>query len=78
MPAFDSLPAEDVWDMIHYVQSLQVAAHEVELTEAGLPIEDRQTARERIWASLSRQRDENMPVMAGAPSASTTPGVSRK
>ena len=78
MPAFDSLPAEDVWDMVHYVQSLRVAAHEVELTEAGLPIEDRQTARERIWASLSRQMDENMPVIADTSSASTQSGVSRK
>ena len=62
MPAFDSLPAEDVWDMVHYVQSLRVAAHEVELTEAGLPVEDRQRAGRRIWASLSRQMDENAPV----------------
>ena len=55
MPPFDGMPPEEVWDVIHYVQSLRVEAHEVELVAAGLPEQDRKTARDRIWASMSNQ-----------------------
>jgi len=53
MPPFDSLTAEEVWDVVHFVQSLRVTAHEAELVAAGLQEQDRQTARERIWAAMS-------------------------
>lgn len=54
MPVFgEQLTPEEIWDIVHYVQSLRVAAHEVELIEAGLKEEDRQRARTRIWAALS-------------------------
>jgi cytochrome c oxidase cbb3-type subunit I/II len=54
MPVFgDQLKPEEIWDIVHYVQSLRVHAHEAELVEAGLKDEDRGQARSRIWASLS-------------------------
>jgi cytochrome c oxidase cbb3-type subunit I/II len=53
MPPFDSLTEEEVWDLVHYVQSLRVTANEAELLAAGLHEEDRETARERIWAAMS-------------------------
>ncbi len=53
MPPFDSLTEEEVWDLVHYVQSLRVTAQEEELVAAGLQEKDRQTARERIWAAMS-------------------------
>lgn len=53
MPPFDSLTEEEVWDLVHYVQSLRVTAHEAELVAAGLQEQDRQPARERIWAAMS-------------------------
>ncbi|MFY4730677.1 cbb3-type cytochrome c oxidase subunit II, partial [Nitrospira sp. BLG_2] len=53
MPPFEGLKEEEVWDLVHYVQSLRVTAHEEELVAAGLQEHDRQTARERIWAAMS-------------------------
>ena len=53
MPPFDSLTAEEVWNLVHFVQSLRVTAHEAELIAAGLQEQDRNTARERIWAMMS-------------------------
>lgn len=55
MPPFDSLAAEEVWNLVHYVQSLRVEAHEAELVAAGLKEQDRALARERIWASMSNR-----------------------
>ena len=55
MPPFDSLTAEEVWDLVHFVQSLRVTAHEAELVAAGLQEKDRKTARERIWAAMSHR-----------------------
>jgi len=53
MPPFDSLTEEEVWDLVHYVQSMRVTAQEEELVAAGLREQDRETARERIWAAMS-------------------------
>ena len=54
MPVFgEQLKAEEIWDIVHYVQSLRVNAHEAELMEAGLLEGDRERARSRIWAALS-------------------------
>lgn len=55
MPPFDSLPPEEVWSMVHYVQSLRVEAHEAELVAAGLNEQHRARAREKIWASMSHR-----------------------
>ncbi|GIW54648.1 MAG: hypothetical protein KatS3mg082_1052 [Nitrospiraceae bacterium] len=83
MPVFgEQLKPEEIWDIVHYVQSLRVAAHEAELVEAGLENADREQARTRIWAGLSaaarrgelekevvqhRQQPENGRLAAQAP-----------
>lgn len=54
MPVFGGqLKPEEIWDIVHYVQSLRVASHEAELVMAGLKDEDREQARSRIWAGIS-------------------------
>jgi cytochrome c oxidase cbb3-type subunit I/II len=54
MPAFeDNLTPEEIWDMVHFVQSLRVDAHQAELMEAGLKEVDVEDARKAIWAVLS-------------------------
>lgn len=54
MPVFqEQLTPEEAWDVVHYVQSLRVRAHEEELIAAGLKEQDLDEARMRIWASLS-------------------------
>jgi hypothetical protein len=53
MPPFDSLTTEEVWDLVHFVQSLRVTAHEAELVAVGLQEQNRKTARDRIWAAMS-------------------------
>jgi hypothetical protein len=58
MPPFDSLKEEEVWDLVHYVQSLRAEAHEVELMAAGLQDRDRESARARIWTSISQPARE--------------------
>ncbi len=53
MPPFEGLTGEEVWDLVHYVQSLRVEAHESELVAAGIKEEDRSIARVKIWAAMS-------------------------
>lgn len=54
MPSFaGQLAPDEVWDIVHYVQSLRVEAHLSELIAAGLKEEDRAAALRRIWALLS-------------------------
>jgi cytochrome c oxidase cbb3-type subunit 1 len=54
MPAFgEQLKPEEIWDVVHHVQSLRVKAHEAELVNAGLRESDLEQARTRIWAALS-------------------------
>lgn len=67
MPPFDSLTPKEVWDLVHYVQSLRVEAHEAELVASGLKEEDRAIARERIWAAMSGRVDVRKAVAAGKP-----------
>lgn len=62
MPPFDGLKEEEVWDVVHYVQSLRVDAHEAELVAAGIKEEDRPLARARIWAAMSAARNGQNPV----------------
>lgn len=54
MPVFgEQLKPEEIWDIVHYVQSLRVAAHEQELVAVGLKEGDLEQARTRMWAALS-------------------------
>lgn len=70
MPVFgEQLTPEEIWDIVHYVQSLRVKAHQAELEEAGLKDGDREQARSRIWASLStaaRRGDLDQAVVQAA------------
>lgn len=45
--------AGEIWDIVHYVQSLRVRAHEQELLAAGMKPADRERARTQLWAALS-------------------------
>jgi len=69
MPPFDSLKAEEAWDLVHYVQSLRVEAHEAELVASGLKEGDRAMARERIWAVMSSRSDRREAAIAMQQSA---------
>jgi len=60
MPPFaGQLKPQEVWDIVHYVQSLRVQAHASELISAGLKDKDREEAVARIWASLSETAAHN-------------------
>jgi mono/diheme cytochrome c family protein len=54
MPVFvEHLKPDEIWDIVHHVQSLRVDAHQAELIEAGLKESDLEQARKEIWAVLS-------------------------
>jgi len=54
MPPFQGqLKPEEVWDVVHYVQSLRGEAHIAELAARRLKKGDEEEARIRIWALLS-------------------------
>jgi cbb3-type cytochrome c oxidase subunit I/cbb3-type cytochrome c oxidase subunit II len=54
MPVFvEHLKPNEIWDIVHHVQSLRVDAHQAELIEAGLKESDLEQARKEIWAVLS-------------------------
>ena len=55
MPPFalSKLTPEEVWDIVHYVQSLRIDAHMGELIAAGLRDDDRSAARTQLWVNLS-------------------------
>jgi cytochrome c oxidase cbb3-type subunit I/II len=54
MPVFEEhLKPEEIWDIVHHIQSLRVDAHQAELMEAGLTEVDLEDARKAIWALLS-------------------------
>ena len=54
MPAFqDQLKADEVWNLVHYVQSLRVKAQVNELFAVGLDERMEDEARRTIWSSLS-------------------------
>ena len=53
MPAYqDQLTSAEIWDIVHYVQSLRVEAHERELVAAGVKIENMEEARRKMWATV--------------------------
>lgn len=59
MPPFaGSLKPQDVWDTVHFIQSLRVDAHMQELQQAGLAPAQEQAARKRIWQNISAAADE--------------------
>ncbi|HXU93181.1 MAG TPA: cbb3-type cytochrome c oxidase subunit I [Gallionella sp.] len=54
MPAFAAnLSPQDVWDVVHFIQSLRVDAHLKELQRAGLPALKVQEARLKLWQDIS-------------------------
>lgn len=54
MPSFAaSFTPEQAWDIVHYVQSLRVAAHMQALQKAGLGAGDTEAARQTLWGALS-------------------------
>jgi cytochrome c oxidase cbb3-type subunit I/II len=54
MPRFgEQLKSSEIWDIVHYVQSLRVKAHEAELVAAGLKEADREPALSQLWIALS-------------------------
>ena len=60
MPAYQSqLTSAEIWDIVHYVQSLRVEAHESELVKAGINSDDMGEARRMMWATVlnSTNRD---------------------
>lgn len=58
MPAFaGTLSGGEVWDIVHYVQSLRIDTQMQTLIEQGLPDGDRLEARRALWASLSGAAD---------------------
>lgn len=59
IPFQEQLTPEEVWDVVHYVQSLRVQSHASELIAAGLNAKDREEALSRIWASLSEAAAHN-------------------
>ncbi|GJL79328.1 MAG: hypothetical protein NPINA01_23170 [Nitrospinaceae bacterium] len=55
MPAFkDLLKTDQVWAIVHFVQSLRVKKYENRLLEIGLEKENLATARREIWKMLSQ------------------------
>ncbi len=59
MPAFAGTYTPDqVWDIVHFVQSLRVGAHVQEMRVAGLAESEVNEARRRIWDSLSQSAAE--------------------
>ena len=53
MPAYQGqLTSDEIWDIVHYVQSLRVEAHESELVNAGIRSDEIENARRLIWATL--------------------------
>jgi cbb3-type cytochrome c oxidase subunit I len=55
MPPFaDTFKPNEVWDIVHFVQSLRVTAHVHEMRITGLKRDKLNVARHRIWGSLSQ------------------------
>lgn len=62
MPAFQGqLTASQVWDIVHFIQSLRVQEYENHLLSTGLDKKDLETARLRIWAMLSDSAIDGKP-----------------
>ncbi len=58
MPTFrNQLKPDQVWNLVHFVQSLRVQAYLDELRARGAREEDLESASRRIWAMLSEAAD---------------------
>ena len=72
MPAFaDQLTEDEVWSLVHYVQSLYVDASLERLLQAGLENRARDQARRAIWATVSEAAEHgrlNLATVAVTPS----------
>lgn len=54
MPSFSGLfKDDDVWDVVHFVQSLRIDAQIEELKQAGLKQSEESAARKQLWQNLS-------------------------
>ncbi|CCQ90255.1 putative Cytochrome c oxidase, fused subunits I, II, and III (modular protein) [Nitrospina gracilis 3/211] len=59
MPAFQgALNAKQVWDIVHFVQSLRVQSYEDRLLAVGVDPEALEDARRNIWAMLSNAANQ--------------------
>jgi len=52
-PYAGTLSPQDVWDVVHFIQSLRIDAHIQELKTAGMQAGDEQSARGRLWQDIS-------------------------
>ena len=58
MPAFaESFSPSEIWDIVHFVQSLRINAHMQELRVAGLAANQEDQARRHLWSNLSQAAD---------------------
>lgn len=54
MPSFSAnLTPQEVWDAVHFIQSLRIDAHMQELQRGGLPEIKVQDARRKLWQDIS-------------------------
>lgn len=54
MPGFSaSLAVQEVWDTVHFIQSLRIEAHLQDLQRAGLPGTEVRDARRKLWQDIS-------------------------
>jgi len=54
MPPFgDILKPDEMWDTVHFIQSLRINAHMQELKKAGLPDSGSEKARRKLWQDIS-------------------------
>ena len=61
MPAYQGqLSPAEIWDIVHYVQSLRVEAHISELVKAGMNSDEMEFARRRIWSTLIKSSDPDV------------------
>jgi cbb3-type cytochrome c oxidase subunit I len=58
MPVFQGqLKPDEIWDIIHYEQSLRIKSHEQVLLKADMDVNKLPAARRRMWAELSTSAD---------------------
>lgn len=54
MPVFAaSISPENIWDTVHFIQSLRIDAHMLELQRAGLTADNAREARQKLWQDIS-------------------------
>lgn len=54
MPIYqDKLTQSEIWDIVHYVQSLRVNTYVETLKQAGLRVEDIERTKDQIWKAIN-------------------------